>query len=239
MKKTDLMIQWRFWLAALSLSFLALAACVSGPYLKARFSPEPAGLDAHYDNMVAFHSRGDAALPAGRIILLGDSLVQGLPAAAISDLAVNYGIGGDTTVGLLQRLPQYQSLDTALAIFLAIGINDLLIDDDLKIEDRYQAVLDRLPEGVPIFCSAALPIDSTIDRDWQGRTNERNQDWNQRLKKLCTEHGATYLPTPEALMSQSGLLQKDMHAGDGLHLNAKGNAIWAAWIKSAINDQLE
>lgn len=232
------MTQWRFWLTALSFSFLALAAYLCGPHLKARFSTGPAGVDAHYDNMVAFHSRGDAALPAGRIILLGDSLVQGLPAAAISDLAINYGIGGDTTLGLQHRLPQYQSLDTALAIFLAIGINDMLVDDNLTIEDRYATLLSSLPEDIPILCGAALPIDSDVDRDWEGRTNKRNNEWNLRLKQLCTEHGATYLPTPEALVNQRGLLHPTMHVGDGLHLNAKGNAIWAAWIKRAIADQL-
>lgn len=233
------MNRWLFCFALLSVCLLTAAACLLGPRLLARFNADPsAGFAAHYKDMVAYHSRGDGALPSGRILLLGSSMVQGLPAAAVSEFAVNYGIGGDTTLGLIDRLPHYESLKQASAIFLNIGSNDMRLVDNETIETRYLDLLNALPSDVPIICGGALPLDTNVERDWRSFSNERFEDWNRRLEKLCTTHGATYLPAPDALADEHGLLKSSMHDGDGLHLNAKGNAVWAEWIKRALDEQL-
>ena len=56
-------------------------------------------------------------------MFLGDSHVQGLAVSSITPNAVNLGIGGNTTVGLIQRLQNLKSLQLARTVVIAIGYN--------------------------------------------------------------------------------------------------------------------
>ena len=53
---------------------------------------------------VVIHLRQDTFVPRGSILFFGDSITEMLCASAIADKAENFGIGGDTTLGLLHRL---------------------------------------------------------------------------------------------------------------------------------------
>ena len=79
----------------------------------------------HYRQMLGFHRHIDACVPKGAVLFIGDSFIQSMCVAAITEKAVNFGIGGDTTEGVLKRLPRYTSIKRARAIVLAIGYNDL------------------------------------------------------------------------------------------------------------------
>jgi len=229
---------WRIWVIVLhGLVLLVLVGLVllKTGFISRNIDRGDHGFGEYYDTMLSFHERGDAALPSNGIILLGDSLIQGLPALAVSDHAVNYGIGADTIAGLEFRIPKYKSLSRARAIVLAIGINDMRDVDNPEIENRYMSMLKLLPEDVPYYCNAAVPLDEKINRDWHGRSNERYKDWNMRLKRVCESTGGTYLSVPDAFMSDNGLLPAEYHIGDGLHLNAAGNAVWAAHLHQLID----
>src|SRR5262245_21550491 len=60
-----------------------------------------------YQQIQAFQIKVDGNVPDGSVLFFGDSLVQGLCVVAVTPNAVNFGIGGDTTAGLLDRLPHY------------------------------------------------------------------------------------------------------------------------------------
>ena len=79
----------------------------------------------HYTRMMMYHERMDSSIPTGSVIFIGDSITQGLATSAISQLSVNYGIGSDTTLGVIERLDTYHSINTAKAVVIAIGINDI------------------------------------------------------------------------------------------------------------------
>lgn len=229
---------WQVWL--IGLHMLVLLALVGLVLLKTGLISRSIdrgdhGFGEYYDTMLAFHERGDAAQPAHGIILLGDSLIQGLPILAVSDRAINYGIGADTIRGLKHRIPKYKSLGSARAVLFAIGINDMRDLTNQQIEDHYFSMLQMLPENLPYYCSAAVPLDENVTRDWRGRSNERYQDWNSRLKRMCEATGGTFIPAPDAFLTADGSLPADYHIGDGLHLNAAGNAIWAAHLRQAIS----
>src|SRR5450432_2394781 len=89
---------------------------------------EHAGLKSpaqFYEERLAAHLLTDRVVPAGAVVFVGDRQVQGLDVASVASVAVNYGIGGDTTVGVLRRLPLYASLTRARAVVLEVGTNDL------------------------------------------------------------------------------------------------------------------
>ena len=104
----------------------------------------------------------DGNVPDRSVVFIGDSLTQGLCSDAIACPSVNYGVGNDTTVGVLARLPEYQSLRCASAIVLAVGVNDIMFRDNQHIVQNYRRILASLPQSVPIVCSAVLPVNEPI-----------------------------------------------------------------------------
>ena len=78
-----------------------------------------------YNQNVAFHQRVDACVPDQAMIFIGDSFIQGLCVTEVGPGAINFGIGGDTTEGVLTRLPRYRSVAHARVVVFAVGDNDL------------------------------------------------------------------------------------------------------------------
>lgn len=185
--------------------------------------------------MLAYHVRMDGNVPDRSIVFIGDSLTQGLCSDAIVYPSVNYGIGSDTTVGVLARLPEYHSLRQASAVVLTIGVNDIKLRNNLHIVQNYHRILDALPQGIPIFCNAVLPVNEPV----YGRSevnNGRILELNAALKVLWSEDArCIFVDVRGSLVDASGNLSTAFQDGDGIHLNAAGNRIWIDELRQAIN----
>jgi lysophospholipase L1-like esterase len=193
-------------------------------------SPE---LTNHYYAMVSYHQRIDEQLPKGTVVFIGDSITQGLAVTNISPNAINFGIGSDTTVGVLQRLGAYSSLQRAEVIVLAIGVNDLKRRTEDAIIENYEHILNKLPAHTPVIVSALHPVDEPI---WGGSgINQRITTVNRGLQRL-TDHydNRIYCDVGNRLSDRDGNLQDLFHTGDGIHLNEKGYQIWSEGLRAAI-----
>lgn len=190
-------------------------------------------LTQHYHSMVSYHQRMDSHAPENSVIFIGDSIIQGLNVSAVSDKAVNYGIGSDTTAGVLKRLPYYQSLRSAKAVVMAIGVNDLKKRDNSEIIENYKSILEFLGSDVRIVICAILPLDEKIER--RTGLNSRIQKINHSLLTLSREHpNSTFLDPGENLLDEDGNLNSSYHIGDGLHLNAQGYKILIQHLQTAL-----
>ena len=189
----------------------------------------------YYKTMLAFHLRGDKAITPGKVFFLGDSLTQGLPVSSVIKDAVNYGVGTDDTTGLANRINQYESVKSAKALVIAIGVNDLLIRSNDEISDNYIELLDALPPGPLIFCSLMLPIQESVRSEWYGRSSKRIRELNKRFAAICENRGHVVIDATTALSDQQGELIADYHEGDGLHLASNGYKVWMAVIKEALD----
>lgn len=194
----------------------------------------PSAAEVHYTNMVDYHGRGDLALPPGRVVFLGDSLIQGLPVSSVTELGINYGIGSDDSIGLLERLDVYPSIESAAAVVVAMGSNDINHYDDLTFLANYEAVLDALPADVPVVCSAILPINEVAKENWLDLSNARIVSVNGELREMCEERGSLFSDATEVVLDDDGNLDSAFHVGDGLHLNAEGNERWITVLQSAL-----
>ncbi len=192
----------------------------------------------HYKAMVAFHLRGDSLLLPGQIFFLGDSLTQGLPVSSVIQNAVNYGIGTDDTGGLIKRIQQYESLHSARALVIAIGVNDLLIRDDDELMANYNQLLDSLPDGPIVMCALMLPIQESIRTEWHGRSSMRIRAVNARMAESCRERSYEVIDATDILSDDNGELQSHLHEGDGLHLSQAGYAAWIPVLKAALQKAL-
>ena len=189
----------------------------------------------HFHQMVRYHERMDANTPDGAVIFIGDSMVQGLCVAAVATPSVNYGIGSDTTVGVLKRLPKYRSLKRASVGVVAIGVNDLQRRSNEDILKNYSSILKTIPEHLPLVLSAVLPLDERVHVDLAG-INTRIKELNSGLQVLCETQSAkcTFIDPGAKLIDSSGNLGKEFVDGDGLHLNGAGNSVWIKELKEAI-----
>jgi len=203
--------------------------------VRAAIDPLPANRTTGYRDTLAFHLRGDAALPEGGWRLFGDSLIRGFPAAGLRVPAANYGIGRDDATGLAERLPLYDSIGRAEGVLLAVGVNDIERSTVSRIVTRYGALVDALPPATTLICHGVLPIDERVlDIDPAGRSNARIDALNAALRTLCTDRGQRYVQPPAALADADGNLRAELHVGDGVHLDADGYAVWL----DSLNDVL-
>ena len=190
----------------------------------------------HFHHMVHYHARMDGNVPIGSVVFIGDSITQGLCVSAVAPTAVNYGIGSDTTVGVLQRLPVYNSIKRAGAVVIAIGINDLKLRTNEDILHNYSIIAERIPENIPVVFSAVLPLDEKLFPDCRG-WNQRIQTLNTDLKTFCDRsRNHFFVDAGPLLLDGQGNLAAEFHDRDGIHLNSKGNAIWIGELRRALKN---
>ena len=195
----------------------------------------PHEITQHFHRMLRYHRRMDGNVPDGAVIFIGDSLTQGLCVSAIKSPSVNYGIGSDTTVGVLQRLPNYKSIERASAVVLAIGINDMKRRSNDEILENYRAIIEHLPKTTPVIFSAVLPLDEETRDEWQGRNQDRIKTLNSDLKHLVlARDNVFFVDAGPLLLDEAGNLADIYHDGDGVHLNSQGNAIWIDALRNGI-----
>jgi lysophospholipase L1-like esterase len=188
------------------------------------------------DPVPRHHRRMEASIPDGAIVFLGDSIIQGMYVSALDPLSVNFGASGLTSDLLLERLPHYQTLERARLAVVAIGINDIRRRSNAEILSTYVAILERIPEHLPVVFSAVLPVNEHVRPGQLRRSNEQIRKLNRDLRRLCREHSArvTCFDAGPRLVNGAGQLAHKYHEGDGLHLSAKGYEVWMDALRLAI-----
>jgi len=192
-------------------------------------------LTPHFNRMLTYHKRMDGNVPDGAVILIGNSITQGLAVSAVFPKSVNYGIGSDTTIGVLERLSDYKSISRAKAIVIAVGVNDLSRRNNDEIIKNYKKILNKLPNNIPVIASAVLPVDEII-KNKTGRNN-RISDLNVALDSLCENYINVHFVNPSKLLIDSdNNLSTLYHVGDGVHLNTKGYNILINELRKALKN---
>jgi len=186
----------------------------------------------HYHEMLAYHKRMDGNIPKNATIFIGDSLTQSLAVSAITPYAVNYGIGHDTSKGVLDRLNQYTSIQHSKIIVIAIGINDLKFNKKEKeILSNLEKIIKILPNKKPIIFNSMHPVDEqSLNSD--SIKNRKITSINSDLEKICSKYSNVhFIDTYKVLSNNSGNLLNKYHVGDGLHLNTQGYQVWINLIR--------
>lgn len=178
-------------------------------------------LTPYYYELLAIQERQDLQVTPGSTIMIGDSITQGL----IYPRFVNYGIGSDTTYGVLNRIEKYKSLNEAKNIILMIGVNDLKRRSDAEILQNYHKILDRLPSDKLVVFSI-LPVNEEMISKNPQMSNARIKKINQGAAELCSKKKIKFIDLSELYLDENGFLDKKYHVGDGIHLNNKGYKIW-------------
>lgn len=163
----------------------------------------------------------------GDVIFLGDSITEGglwhewFPGVPVR----NRGIGGDTTRELLARM-ESATTDSAAAVFLMIGTNDLTLSvPDHAIEDNVTQILRGLraiSPTTPVFLQSIMPR--------QRRWAERIAGLNRRLEQVADREGAKWIDLWPALSDGAGAIDS-RYSLDQIHLTGAGYARWIAVLR--------
>lgn len=192
----------------------------------------------YYEITLGHQRRLDRNLDPGAVLLVGDSLIQGMPAGAVAPGGVNYGIGGDTTRGVLQRMAFYSSLRTARAVVLAVGGNDFKYRGDDALLANYENILKAVPAEVAAVVVALLPVDemAMARRGIRHRANVATLRLNRELSRLCTERAGVcrFVGVDERFTDARGNLLTEIHEGDGVHLSPLGYRMLIAALHAAV-----
>lgn len=166
-------------------------------------------------------------------IVLGDSITQGLYEYNVLDASLVIAERGVEThrpddTGLTDMVNKVIEAKPQ-KLFLALGMNDIVADNgdaELFIKD-YQAVLDKLIEGLPdtvIYINSVLPANSSKIAKEACYGNV--PDYNEKLKALCEEKKLVFIDNTE-------LVKEEYYANDGVHLSQSYYPEWANHMAEA------
>ena len=178
-------------------------------------------------------------VPPGRVVFMGDSITDGWrnTGKAVFDQfyaplkAANFGIGGDTTQGVLWRLQNGEGAGfKPKAIMLLIGTNNSGSGTSAEIAEGVGAVVLQLRTSFPDAKILLLAIFPRVDKDVQKQLVAAA---NPIIAKLHDGQHVFYLDIGQKFLAADGSISRDI-MNDGLHPTAKGYQIWA----DAVKDQL-
>lgn len=184
-------------------------------------------LPAHYFHMSSYLSSVDHQVAKGATLFLGDSHIQSFCIPCFFPGGVNFGIGHDTTVGLLHRVAGYRSVNKAERLVMLIGTNDMRRRSSREIIDNTADILSLINPQTSIYWISIPPVDEQVSSR-HGLKNDKINEVNVSIAALCGQHpNCTFVDVTPALSGNTGQLKRTLHRGDGLHLNKNGYQLLA------------
>ena len=149
----------------------------------------------------------------------------------------NLGIGGETTEGLVKRIPhemKARNSSDGNIVFIAYGVNDLAVKDGNQMvsQTKFKANIETAVQDAKIYSKdiyliSILPIseniDSKISATGKIRTNEDVLLYNEILKDIAAENSLNYVDFHSAFIDQKEILLSK----DGVHPNENGYKMMA------------
>jgi lysophospholipase L1-like esterase len=174
----------------------------------------------------------------GEIIFAGDSLIAEGPWSEFYSPIKNRGIGGETTVGLLDRLDEITE-SKPWKVFFLVGTNCLAADLPIaQVVRNYRKILERIRRESPQtqgHVISVLPVNQRL-KNGPVHDNASIRDLNRRLRDLAGEfERVTFIDVFDALADANGDLRKDL-TSDGLHLNNDGYLILGRLLQGHVAD---
>jgi lysophospholipase L1-like esterase len=179
------------------------------------------GARLHNDHLLHDLSVGD-----GRIVVIGDSHAAGLDEARLGALAVNYGIGGDTMLGVSKRMLDYQAVRSARAIVLIAGYNDLRYRTPADVGVAFSRVREQVG-STPLYVVSVMP------ERGDARVNAEIPETNELLRNACAG-SCRFIDVATRFKALAPEEQELLHLADGIHLTPFGYELAIEAIAAAL-----
>ena len=173
------------------------------------------------------HSRMQGDVEPGRIAFLGSSVTASMNVARVHHAGVNWGIGGDTMRGLLNRMASLTHLTTAGGVVLEVGINDAGYTAFADMEASIDKILGWLTG--PLVMLSLIPQGNGYLS--QGNLAAVNAMY---AAKLAGRQNSVLVDATAPLQDTDGFMKMSYSIGDRVHPNATGYGILRAHMQAAL-----
>lgn len=167
------------------------------------------------------NARVDASTPPGSAVFIGDSLTMALPVSRVTDGAVNFGVGGQTSAEMLESLPS--SARTARVVFVMIGTNDILRERSAELPANYARTISEIPGRIVL----TSPPPSRLFPLSEARMA------SDAARKACASTPRCTFVDLQAAMLDHGAIKPGLLLEDGVHLSPAGVDLWVSLLQSA------
>lgn len=191
----------------------------------------------YYKRYELFKSEVDTK---NEIVFLGNSITEGGDWKTLFPTvnAVNRGISGDVTDGILNRLDEVLSSQPK-KIFLLIGTNDLARGKSVQqVIQNYKKSIEYIQTNSSttiLYIQSILPVNPLVGTKFPGHKIKQNEiiETNKNLKIVANNYNVLYIDLYKSFKNSKGYL-KPKYTHDGLHLNNKGYNHWKKIIKNYV-----
>jgi len=180
----------------------------------------------------------------GEALFIGDSLTHGLylygklrepdylystGMSVFKATTGKFSASGGTELTLTEAL-QGKSYKE---VYIMFGINELgaYVND---FTTAYGIIIDKVVELIPnakIYIQSVLPISEEKDKSKDIFTIKKIAEFNDGLKALAADKGATYIDLYSLFSDENGYLPA-ANTWDGVHLNSKDYVRWSEYLKA-------
>ena len=151
---------------------------------------------------------------------------------AILIVAVNRGIGGDTTFGVWDRLDLSVFALEPKAVVMLIGVNNI----DTMFE-RYEDIVKSLRENLPNSHIVLISLTS-MGQNW-GRNNHKAAFNNVKIKLIAERNGCTFVDMYTPLLNEETDEIYPEYTSDGGHLTAEGYQVFTDTVTPVLEKLLK
>lgn len=168
------------------------------------------------------------------IVFLGDSLTDGYDVKAYYSeyLVSNRGIGGDTTIGLENRLEVSAYELKPKVIVMLIGANNMS-----EMFTNYEEILKGFKENLPNTKIVILSLTAMGGEHW-GKKNELAAYNNVKIKKYAIKYGYYYVDLFTPLFDEDKGEVYDGYTIDGGHFTKEGYDVVTSIVKPVVEEAL-
>lgn len=183
------------------------------------------------------------------VTFMGDSITQGL---AIYETGFqnahfcaykNAGANSIVNRGTLTNVNGVQevAIDALIAsqpdaVYVMFGMNNLTGDGvEKSYLNYYSAMLDMLKEAlnpaVQIYVETMTPTTASTGATRSNLSSQYLIFVNNQLSKLATEKGCYFIDIYESLLDETGNMNPEYAAKDGIHMNPSGYERWVEYAR--------
>lgn len=193
--------------------------------------------DYYYNKKEKFEAEPDTK---DEIIFLGNSITDGGKWKELFPKinAVNRGISGDVTDGILARIEEVTTSQPK-KLFLLIGTNDLARGKSADyVAKNSQKIVEAIQKQSPntiIYVQSVLPVNPNVGEKFIGHKSKVQKilELNRKLERMASEKSVNYINIHKPFSDKNGYLKVKL-TYDGLHLSEKGYTCWKKRLKKYI-----
>ncbi len=118
-------------------------------------------------------------------------------------------------------------------IYIAFGINELGWPNEDAFYDRYKNLIveiQKLQPNAVLYIQSIIPVTSERSKRDKVFNNNRIDNYNKLIKRLCDEYNCNYLNVADKMSGEDGALPKEA-SSDGIHLTKKYCKLWLQYIR--------